>query len=53
MGDLIESWVSFDKLFIQIIKKQVFTLYYCRVLICDPNPKYMGSQPNEPNTINL
>ena len=28
-------------------------IYICRVLICGPNPKYMGSQPSEPNTINL
>ena len=26
---------------------------FCRVSICGPNPQYMGSGPNDLNTMNL
>ena len=52
--DMTLMWFNWSVATINIMLQLLdIYIYICRVLICGPNPKYMGSQPSEPNTINL
>ena len=52
--DMMLMWFNWSVATINVMLQLLdIYIYICRVLICGPNPKYMGSQSSEPNTINL